>query len=88
MSTVVFSIGSNGLVSLDVQMTAQAAVQIVRRLGPVSSGFLVHALWTESAVNRQEAQAAIDLALAERVLTADSNGRLVVGPNAHTAMFE
>jgi hypothetical protein len=88
MSIVVFSVGSDSPVSLDVRMTAQTAVQIVRRLGAVSGGFLVHALWTECAVNRKDAQAGIDLALVDGNLVDGGNGRLVLGPNAFVPTVE
>jgi len=86
MSSIVFGIGPE--FPLDVRMTAQAATRIVRNLGAVSRGFLIHALWAECAICRKEAEASVDLAVSDGNLAIDGNGRLVPGPNAHVPVFE
>lgn len=66
-----------------IPMVAQAAARIVRRLGAMTSAFLVHCLWAECAVNRPDAQAGIQRALVDGLLVDVGNGRVVLGPNAY-----
>lgn len=71
-----------------ISMIAQAAAQIVGRLGPISEGLLVHALWTECAADRKDAKASIDLAMSDGLLVIDANDRFVLGPNAFVPTLE